>query len=141
MSVDHCAISLIGCRLEKDKFSSTKMVRGCNHDLPEGANFCPKCGEKSFSMEAYSLLKDVDFNKKLESSGICVMFQDSDFGSKFFVGLKKFVTSEVDIIGIDYSRAESSDFASAKEETREALEKMGMWDEKNFAIWTVGYCC
>ncbi len=141
MGVDYSAKAVIGCRISGSDTKTTKQVRGCKHSIPtKKVKFCPECGKPAWEEEDVILpffreaVHD-DYKDQPKLATDFGFFQSTD-NEHFVVGYGLIVSDRDG--GIDSMTV--PDLEGTKQECKEVLEPLGLWDESQFGLWVICYC-
>ena len=116
--------------------------KGCKHDLPEGAKFCPTCGKPSVIKEE----SEIDFEPWLEDLlGTKYEIKHTTDNEDMLIVSKKY---SVRIGDINYSDENlgyikiptDTDVEKVRLELIKLLQPHGLWNDKHFKIWNIGRC-
>jgi hypothetical protein len=137
MGVSYTAYTFYGVEIPRDRLYREVTLRGCEHPLPPGANYCPVCG-KVGQVTAIRPIPDWDGGKRLAGLKVLGTTPDITSQSKRLFACNSFV--EVDSREDGVKRV-STDFADQeREEIRLHLEPLDLWDSEGFGLWTLLYC-
>ena len=128
MGVDYYSYAFIGQKLNKNKLYQETIVAGCNHQNPDTANFCSVCGKRAV----------IDFESLKGISAI-----ESTDNTEIFLALNHHQVKSGSSRGgenLAFRTLDSKAVEEAKTVLKELLEPYGLWDEKQFGLWTVLYC-
>lgn len=131
MSVDYNAYAVLGVMIPKEKLFRISTVPHEEHPIPEGAEFCPKCGKRVSVTEKTPIYEEGSRQNNwtdLLGSFPIVWGTDQEeayVGEWTRNGRKPIVPSS---------------FETIKAKLREVLEPLGLWDEETFGLYAVLYC-
>lgn len=143
MSTDYHCVAIIGCKLSGDKFITREKKSTCKHNPLPTAKYCPECGRPAWQEYDENILtEDSKMAARMKKLGIVAHFYNGD--DPCVIGLKKFATEIFDIYESDPPTKKvdievGDEEESILEQTKKALKAIGMWDEKTFGMWVVGY--
>ena len=130
MSVDYTVSTVLGVKVNPKDLLKTSTVKGCDHPIPKKAKFCPDCGGPA-TVEEIKLI--VDDDNKINGLDVCYTTDEKET-----------------VVGIVLSHVRSEDneiagsplpfFDPAYKTIRDILEPLNLWNEKNYALWTVMNC-
>jgi len=150
MGITVAVDTVIGVRLSKDKIYKTDKVKAFDHNYPDTMKFCPETGKKLWKMDSwvarfpglergddrFASLKLVNGPYTYKPNEEKSLGYDSDVET-FYLG-KSFETNGYqDDKRVSFISPEM--IANIKDKVRANLEPLGLWDEKEFGIWTVLY--
>jgi len=137
MGVSYSAYTVVGIRVKEHQLYKEKRIRECKHPFVEDARFCPVCGKSMFSVE-YESIAGYD-EGSVEFLGFDVyggtLNEDDSIGTDIFIGVGCLVDDEYEPKKFDLLNEEE-----VRNELKKKLEPLGLWNEKDFGIWTVLYC-
>jgi hypothetical protein len=150
MSITVACDTVVGIKFEKKDLFEIKTVKAFNHNYPETMKFCPETGKKLWSIDKWSAkfpgLERGDDRfaglKLVNGPNVYKKNDESTYGFEsdpetFYIG-KSFQTNgyqDDKRVSLITEKA----LAESKAEVKEKLEPLGLWDEKNFGVWTVLY--
>ena len=135
MGVDYYAYAFIGQKINKQKMNKDVLTAGCNHQNPGTANFCSVCGKRAFTVTQQPV---IDFESLKGISAI-----ESTDNEEIFLALNHHQVKSGTSRGgenLAFRILDSKAVEEAKTVLKELLEPYGLWDEKQFGLWTVLYC-
>ena len=156
MGIDYRAIAIIGLKIDRDLFDKLRDVvtetrtRGCEHQIPKSAKFCPECGAKAFLVKqkrskAFSY-DDADY--PTEIAGVQVeMFDDGYGGYDIYVGTC--VMSQSNRMGGGHGFTSfdnmtdgpcplnSNSFGQLKDYLKYVFDPIGLWKDDHFGLHAV----
>ena len=142
MSIDTYVYAMVGIHCKDQCTTKTEKVRGCNH-RETSDNFCPDCGKKMWiKSKTQTCLSD-----KLEhlqlwhgneegdvDEGVISMIYSPMTGPADFVVGK--VLADYDTAGgaqvEQFDVLTDEEYTEAYEQTKAALEPLGLWDPEKF---------
>lgn len=138
MSVDYTSFAVIGCEIPVTSLEAYYLKRNCDHQIPDGAVYCPTCGKKVSQMtktvpQWYSEhnRRILSPNKEIVPNSLDVVFCTDE--KRCFAGIS---------ISADDAQHATSLFIppEIKTQVRNILESVGLWDESKYGLWAVQYC-
>ena len=138
MGADYSSYSIIGLKVDPDKLYTEAIRKTYNHNHPENMKFDPETGKKLWETRQEPISQ---FNESEEEfSGYPVVF-GTDRGEAFICiycasGTYSNGGSNSSFTKID----EDFNLIKEKKEMKNLLEPLGLWNEKDFGLWTVLHC-
>ena len=145
MGCTYNAYTILGLRIHLPPFreaytkANTRTHRGCDHDVPEAQKFCGQCGaEREVTVEPKLYTGDFQMEIEKRNPGIRVVFNYGESPSYMFIG---FVgeASEDDSVGTRFEMPDREKIEALKNSLRAAFIPFGVWDPRQFGVWTVQY--
>jgi len=143
----HWGSAIVGLLVETERLYQITTERGCDHELSDGWKFCPECGSRAWVKRRVPLfresveLPDGTFVDTLEG------FILIRAGSISIVGYSYVTTKDNPqrsmSLGQSYdvspvmSPVEIEEFAKLKETLKDAMEKLGLWRDENFGLFSL----
>ncbi len=128
MSVSYYSYAVIGCQIPLGKLFKEEVVEFVHrHTTLPDTNFCPICGEVVRKKEVV----EIDLEDKL---GVLELIWSTD-QREAFIGY--FVKADD---GTPSRFMDISNTLQMKEDIKNILSPLGMWDEKKFSLYVVQYC-
>lgn len=139
MGAEYEAFSIIGCRVDGEKLFTETTVKTCTHTFDASFAFCPKCGKPATETELEALFDEDegDYNGRLGGLDVVVPFSDDEIPDWAYIGP---IVARGSSDGPDDRTQLPADLAAIKEQTRVALDPLGLWDESAFGLWTLLDC-
>jgi hypothetical protein len=132
MGVDYTAYAVVGCEVPVGKLYRKVLRRGCKHDVPEGARFCPVCG-------AQVVIDDEDLVYEE-----CIGKFRIWWGTDRMVAVVGIGVSAYDSDWLSRMPIEESQTATTMEmlydELRATLLPLGLWDAERFGLYAILHC-
>jgi len=131
------AYTVIGLRVDNSKLTTTKRVRGCEHDLGPNkkAKFCTECGVSAWVEEEKPIKgydpEDCDEDGDQVIAGFKVVEPNGEAGEFFVAGL--LLEGETG----EHGYRTSVDIPAIKAKMKTALMPLGLWDETEFGLWAI----
>lgn len=133
MGAVYHSYAVVGVKIDPERLVTTKKVRGCQCEKTPTGHFCSSCGEPAFIEEdeciegynedediyGYKIIFGTDHNEAFIAAIVC---KDDDYGDS-----KNFSQMPTELERI-------------KNDMRNTLDPIGLWDEKKFGLWSVLYC-
>ena len=142
MTVETYVYAIVGVYC-KDRCTTTKTtVRGCNH-RETNQTFCAECGKKMWVKEKVeSCLSDKlehlqewhgDEDGEFNESAIAMIYSSMCGPTEFVVGrvLESFDLDD-EGVAVPFNTLSGEEYAAAYDQTKAALEPLGLWDEEKF---------
>lgn len=114
------AYAIIGLQVDWDQLEKLK---SCEHEKPEGAKFCPECGNpvgcydmNSRTLLAYEVLRD----EGTETAFICLHSRTSVLKDGM----------SMDLLYVDWN-----EIPDEKKKMREDLSPLKLWNDETFGLW------
>ncbi len=134
MGVDYTSYAVIGVKIDPEKLYIEETKRGCNCEKTPTEKFCSDCGAKSF-IESKEPIASYDEDENVLGYRIL-------WGTNCEKAVIAISWSEDD----DYGQEDNSfaqipnNLEELKNKMKNALGPVGLWDEKNFGLWSVIHC-
>jgi len=138
MSATYKAVTLVGCKIRKDKIFFKKTVRGCDHDIDTNKPYCSECGRRVWVNKNCTVEGFDPEQRKL--CGYRMWYRDWD--DYVLVSATHNCCSMEPISNNDcfYPLPLSPDgIDSVVKKMEERLEPLSLWDRRDFGIWTFLY--
>jgi hypothetical protein len=135
MSVDYSALTVVGVKINRADLSEKHEVRGCAHEVPSDATYCPTCGKKIKNIVVAPLPIFEKGNGKVGPFDAI----DSRTSDGLVVGV---------VLGLsggycgsfNYYDPTKLDIQKTKAELKALLEPYDLFKENSFGLWTVLRC-
>jgi hypothetical protein len=132
MGVDYTAYAVVGCEVPVEKLYRKVLCRGCKHDVPEGARFCPVCGAQAVIEDDELVYEECigEFriwwgtDQRVAVVGIGVSAYDSDWLSRMPIEESQTATT----------------MEMLYDELRATLLPLGLWDAERFGLYAILHC-
>lgn len=113
------AIAILGVRIPRE---SLQKLQACSHSKPSGSKFCPECGKP---IKYWHDSDDV-------LMGYTIEWDDAkDFA---YVGI---ATNPEKGIGTRECQHVPDDIKRYREQMRDTLGPVSLWNERSFGLWTI----
>jgi len=133
MSATYYGQAVIGVRIDPKKLMTIKRIRACDCVSAPTGNFCSNCGKKSFKEEECPI--------ESFSDGENVLDYEVVFGTDREEAVIAFVCAEeTDNNKSNNFKQIPENIKEIKEQMRDTLGPIGLWDEKKFGLWSILYC-
>jgi hypothetical protein len=154
MSANSFPSAIIGCEVDPKSLWEEREERYCEHQADPRKKFCPECGKPTgvrrffvprFSTDHDRLEEGEDLvgygfkhpiDKGLDGGRIVCGVKSTD-GERCFVGLHRAHVGYDDRDGVMAKLPPG--MVDYQEETRQALEPLGLWNPLTFGLWAVQY--
>ncbi len=137
MGADFSAYTIIGISIDKERlFEPSKIVRAYDHNYFEtDGEYCPRTGKKLWKIVQDSI-PEWDGDEELGEYKV----HRSTNGYDYIIG----VVAADDTYSnggnsVDFTRLPDN-LAELKQDLKNYLEPLGMWDETNFGLYSILYC-
>lgn len=142
MSIDTYVYAMVGIHCKDQCTTTTETVRGCEH-LESITDFCGICGAKTWiKNKIEDCLSDKlehlqewhgDEDGVFNDSAIAMIYSPMCGPTDFVVGrvLESF-DSDVEGMALPFNALTDEEYTAAYEETKAALEPLGLWDPEKF---------
>lgn len=143
MSTVFYAEAVIGMAITEDKLFIEKPYPNCEHKIPDGAKYCPTCGQLAvkmlsepavdlgikFNHDVYEYM--CDWEEALERKGWSIVKTQED---NMIIGI---AAKSDDDYGNFTNMVEISNLENLKQQLKDYFEPLGLWDESSFGLWSV----
>ncbi len=148
MSVTVAVDTVVGVMFPKEKLFYDKKVKTFNHDYPDTMKFCSDTGKALWKIDKHCpLFPGLEYGddrfaglKLVNGPSVHEQNKNGNWESEyktFYVGKSFGTNAYEDNKRVSYISEKA--VADIKTEVQAKLEPLGLWDEKNFGIWTVLY--
>lgn len=145
MGCTYTANTVLGLRIDYKVLEAefiqrnTRVTRGCDHEVPEGQKFCSECGaEREVTLVPKFYFSEYQEDLQKGNPGLVVEADDSESPSYIYIGFGN-EAGEYGSGGAMIDIPELERIESLKDALRKAFIPMGLWDTRNFGLWTFLY--
>lgn len=135
MGADYTAMAAIGLAFKAEDLTVIKRTKAFPHDYPEDFDFCPKT-KKPLWVDKKVSYDGFDGDKLLGYPVISAGCGDETLIACLISANDTYSNGgkTVDMRPLDFA------LVAAKKRMKADLEPLGIWDEKEFGLWTVLHC-
>lgn len=127
----YSGFAAIGIEIDCGKLiGSVELVRAFPHEYPEDIKFCPNTGRKLW-LQRETNIKEYDSHKNT-LCGLPLRGTTEDGRTVVCIA-----TVEADATEGEFGFTKIPDLAVAKNQLREKLEPLGLWDEGSFGLYSL----
>ncbi len=136
MSMTMIAHAVIGVLVHHNEISKKVKVRGCQHSLPENAQFCPTCGRMAFELKETCLFNgDNDYTY----NGIKAEYADAESANKDMVIVGQCVTAGDYEGNPEIAFQPLQDIRAIRHRLDHALTPLNLWFPERFGLYAIRY--
>jgi len=150
MTVETYVYAMAGVHCKNVCTTTTEMVRGCSHPQTN-TKFCAVCGKKMWIINKIEdclsdKLKHLQLwygneEGEVDENAISLIYSPMRGSSDFVVGK---VFEEFDAgcegVAVPFNVLTDEEYTAAYEQTRDALEPLGLWDPEKFGYLLYAIC-
>ena len=144
MGCSYSAHTVLGLRIPYQTMKAnyehmnTRVVRGCEHEVPEGQKFCGICGaprEKTVTTKFYF----GDWQEEIQerNPGLHVIEDCNESAQYIYIGFAS--ESREGNPGCKFEMPSQEQVEALKKALRDGFIPLGLWDPRNFGVWTFLY--
>lgn len=145
MSTTFRAEAIIGVAIPREKIFQKKPHRNCEHKIPNGAKFCPTCGKEATRLVDESIINIPDLKYGYDNyeymcdwgyllSRMGLSMTENQDDELYFIGIATEARSYDEDLTQMVTIPDSGDL---KQQLKDYLEPIGLWDESKFGLWSV----
>lgn len=135
MSVDYYQYLIVGCKIDENKIKIPERIRNCDCDIQniDTMKYCPECGRAAWR-DDWKAIEGYNSTVYPETFLDMPLIYDTD-GANCWIAIQKQDLKEDMSNAIKFENIENIE--ALKKEIKSKLEPVGLWNEKDFGIWTI----